>query len=69
MRLKLVKTAEEEATHQEAGADGMLHGTKVFLYLIEPWLYSNRTTVGDSYFASVGATETLEEKGWDLLAW
>ena len=51
MRLKLVKTAEEEATHWDVDpADGMLHGTKILLFLVGPWLKSNCTPVGDSYF-------------------
>jgi hypothetical protein len=67
MRLKLVKTAEEEATHHEVDSDGMLHGTRVLLFLIEPWLYSNRTTVGGSYFSSVGAAINLEENGMGFI--
>jgi hypothetical protein len=67
MRLKLVKTAEEEATHQQEHQDGMLHGTKVLLFLIEPWLNSGRTTVGDSYFASVGAAYKLDERGMGFI--
>ena len=60
MRLKLVKTAEEEATHVVEGEDGILHGTRILLFLVDPWAYSGRTVVGDSYFASVGAAEQLD---------
>ena len=67
MRLKLVKTAEEEATHNQENEEGMLHGTKVLLFLVEPWLNSGRTTVGDSYFASVGAACTLDERGMGFI--
>jgi hypothetical protein len=68
MRLKLVKTAEEEATHQQAeGTNGMLHGTKILLFLVGPWLNTDRTTVGDSYFASVGAACTLDERGMGFI--
>ena len=68
MRLKLVKTAEEEATHRDVDlADGMLHGTKILLFLVGPWLNSDRTTVGDSYFASVGAACTLDERGMGFI--
>jgi hypothetical protein len=67
MRLKLVKTAEEEATHQEERPDGMLHGTMLLLFLVGPWLNTNRTTVGDSYFASVGAAYTLDERGMGFI--
>ena len=61
MRLKLVKSATEEASAFEAVGSGMLHGTKILLYLIDPWVYSGRTVVGDSYFASVGAAAALSE--------
>jgi hypothetical protein len=69
MRLKLVKTAEEEATHQDVDlVDGMLHGTKILLlFLVGPWLNNNRTTVGDSYFTSVGAACTLDERGMEFI--
>lgn len=63
LRLKIVKTAEEEATHLEEDQVGLLHGTKVLLSLIEPWIYSRRTVLGDSYFASVGAAEKLASLG------
>jgi hypothetical protein len=62
-----VKTAEEEATHQDERPDGMLHGTMILLFLVGPWLYTNRTTVGDSYFASVGAAYTLHERGMGFI--
>jgi hypothetical protein len=69
MRLKLVKMAEGEATtHRDVDlADGMLHGTKILLFLVGPWLNSDRTTVGDSYFASVGAACTLDERGMGFI--
>ena len=67
MRLKLVKTAEEDRTHQDEHPGGMLHGTKVLLYLVKPWLHTNRTAVGDSYFASVGAAYTLDENGMGFI--
>jgi hypothetical protein len=68
MRLKLVKTAEEEATHQDVDpVNGMLHGTKILLFLVGPWLNSNRTTVGDSYFASVGAACALDDRGMGFI--
>jgi Transposase IS4 len=57
LRLRLVKTAEEEATHTMEGADGLLHGTKILKYLILPWQFSDRMVCADSYFASVGAAE------------
>ena len=39
--------------------DGILHGARILIFLVDPWAYSGRTVVGDSYFASVGAAEEL----------
>ena len=40
MRIKMVKTAEEELTHTIPDAEtGLLHSTRVLLYLIAPWTY------------------------------
>ena len=55
------------ATHQDEYLDGMLHGRKVLLYVVKPWLHTNHTAVGDSYFASVGAAYTLDENGMDFI--
>jgi hypothetical protein len=54
-----VKTAEEEATHISEGADGLLYGTKILKYLVQPWQFFDRMIYADSYFASVGAAEEL----------
>jgi hypothetical protein len=68
MRLKLVKTAEEEATHMVVDEeDGLLHGTKVLLLLVKPWLGIGRTVCGDLYFASVGAAKEMEKKGMGFI--
>jgi hypothetical protein len=68
MRLKLVKTAEEEATHMVVDEeDGLLHGTKVLLLLVQPLLGTGRTVCGDSYFASVGAAKEMEKKGMGFI--
>jgi Transposase IS4 len=61
LRLWLVKTAEEEAFHATESADGLLHGTKILMYLIVPWHFSDRMVCADSYFASVGAAEELPQ--------
>ena len=64
IRLKLVKTSTEEAADSIAEDDqGHLHGTKVLLNLILPWANSDRVVCADSYFASVGAAETLKRIG------
>jgi hypothetical protein len=57
--LRLVKTANEEATRISEGADVLLHGTKILNNLILPWRFSDRTICACSYFASVGAAEEL----------
>jgi hypothetical protein len=68
MRLKLVKTAKEEATHMVVDEeDGLLHGTKLLLSLVQPWLGTGRTVCGDSYFASVGAAKEMEKKGMGFI--
>jgi Transposase IS4 len=59
IRLKLVKTAEEERTHTQEGNDGLLHGTIILKFLISPWTFSHRMICADSYFASVGAAKEL----------
>ena len=60
LRLKLVKTAEEEGANIEEGGDGLLHGTVVLKNLVMPWAMTNRIVCGDSYFASVGACRELK---------
>jgi hypothetical protein len=65
LRIRLVKTSiEEEANSIHVDEeDGMLHGTKVLLELVSPWAHSDRLICADSYFASVGAAETLKSLG------
>ena len=61
MRLRLLKTSEEELKHTVPDAEaGILYGTRLLLFLIRPWAYSTQTVVGESYFASVGDAEELE---------
>jgi Transposase IS4 len=68
IQLKLVKTSKEEAALQQEHAAGkeqedLLHGTKVLIELIKPWIGSNRCVCADSYFASVGgALELLKHR-------
>jgi hypothetical protein len=59
LRLKLVKTAEEEGANTLEEDDGLLHGTVVLKNLVLPWANTNRIVCGDSYFASVGACEEM----------
>lgn len=73
IRLKLVKTAEEEARHislmDEAATgevmsdQGLLHGAKVMRDLLMPWMHSDRIVCGDSYFASVPAATMMMRYG------
>ena len=53
MRLKLVKTMEEQNTHIQPGDDGLLHGTAVLKYLVLPWARTDRIMRAVFYFASV----------------
>jgi hypothetical protein len=64
LRLKLVETAEAEDENVHEEEDGLLHGTKILKYLVQPWAGAgDRTVCADSYFASVGAAEELEKMG------
>ena len=69
IRLKLVKTADEEDRRQDetqdAGAedDGLLHGASVMKELVLSWLHTDRIVCGDSYFASVPAAQMLSRNG------
>ena len=63
LRLKLVKTASEEEHGDRTDNDGLLHGTKVLRSLVQPWAFSDRTVVADSYFSSVGAADEMSRLG------
>jgi len=63
LKLKLVKTTEEQAALDQEDEQGLLHGTKVLVELIEPWSWSNRIVCGDSYFSFVGAAIKLKSIG------
>ena len=71
IRLKLVKTADEEDRRQQedqtqdtgAEDDGLLHGASVMKELVLPWLHTDRIVCGDSYFASVPAAQMLSRNG------
>jgi hypothetical protein len=60
LRLKLVKTMEEEHANILPGDNGMLHGTAVIKFLVFPWRGSNRIVCADSYFASVATLKELK---------
>lgn len=70
MQLKLVKTAEEQLTHQVDDEETeLLHKIRVLLFSISPWYYTICIVVGGSYFASVGTAEQLSLKRLGLLEW
>ena len=65
LQLRLVKSKEaREEEEQQTDAEGnvLLHGTKVLLELIQPWMYQERLVCADSYFASVGAAIELRNR-------
>jgi hypothetical protein len=63
LHLKIAKTAEEEDHHSRMDDTGLLHGTSVLKYLVEPWAFSEQIVCADSYFASVGAALELQRIG------
>ena len=63
LRLKLVKTAEEENAHVREDDQGIPHGTKVLKELVFPWANTNRIVCADSYFASVTTAEEMTKMG------
>ena len=63
LRLKLVKSAEEESTHANENTHGIPHGAQVLAELVRPWGHTDRVICADSYFASVAATRHLKQMG------
>jgi hypothetical protein len=63
MRLKLVKTMEEQQTHLRTGDGGLLHGAAVLKSLVLPWARTDRIVCAYLYFASVGALQELKRIG------
>ena len=63
IRLKIVKTAEEENTSVVTEDDGNNHGTNVLKFLVEPWVRTDCCVCVDSYFASVNAVTVLRMMG------
>jgi hypothetical protein len=59
IRLKVVKSKNEQEEQQENGTEDMLHGTQVLRELVYPWRNTERVVCADSYFASVKAVEEL----------
>ncbi len=65
--LKLVKSAQEEASGEQEEEDGLNHGTKVLKSLVQPWAFSGRVVVGDSYFASLNAADEMARLGFGFI--
>ena len=63
IRLKIVKTAEEENASAVTDDDGNNHGTNVLKFLVEPWVRTDRCVCEDSYFASVNAVTVMRMIG------
>ena len=54
MKLKFVKTSSEEDLHSTEEHDGLFHGNKVILNLLQTWVNKQRRVVStDIYFALV----------------
>ena len=63
IRLKIVKTAEEENASVETDDNGNNHGTNVLKFLVEPWVRMDRCVCADSYFVSVNAVTVMRTMG------
>uniref|UniRef100_A0A7S1V4R2 PiggyBac transposable element-derived protein domain-containing protein n=1 Tax=Grammatophora oceanica TaxID=210454 RepID=A0A7S1V4R2_9STRA len=63
LQLRLVKTAEEEATHAEENQEGLIHGCLILKGLIMPWAHTNRIVCADSCFASVSTAQEMKRLG------
>ena len=64
MQLKLAKTSSEEDLHSNEEHDGLLHGTKVMINLLQPWENKKRRVVSaDRYFDSLQACDDLKKRG------
>ena len=63
IRLKVVKTAEEENASAVTDDDGNNHGTNVLKFLVEPWVRMDHCVCANSYFASVNAVTVMRMMG------
>ena len=63
IRLKIVKTAEEENASAVTDDDSNNHGTNVLKFLVEPWVRTDWCVCMDSYFASVNAVTVMRMMG------
>ena len=63
IRLKIVKTAEEDNASVVTDDDGNSHGTNVLKFLVEPWVRTDCCVCTNSYFASVNAVTVMRTMG------
>ena len=63
IRLKIVKTAEEENASAVTDDVSNNHGTNVLKFLVEPWVRMDWCVCADSYFASVNAVTVMRMMG------
>ena len=63
IRLKIVKTAEEENGSAVTDDDGNNHGTNVLKFLVEPWVRTDHCVCADSYFTSINAVRVMRTMG------
>jgi hypothetical protein len=63
MRLKLVKTMEQQQANLCIGDGELLDGAAVLKSLVPPWARTDRIVCANLYFASVGALQELKRIG------
>ena len=64
IKLKLVNTSSEEDIHSPEEHDGLLHGTKVMLNILQPWVNKQRCVVSaDRQFALVQSCDDPKKRG------
>ena len=63
IRLKDVKTAEEQNASAVTDDNSNNHGTNVLKFLVEPWVRTDHCVCADSYFASINAVTVMRTMG------
>jgi hypothetical protein len=71
MRLKLVKTADENcaaaAAAEEQETERVPHSAAILRELVLPWIHTDQIVCADSYFASVPAVKLLTSHGMQFI--
>ena len=69
MRLKLVKTADENraAAEEQGETERVPHSAAIINKLVLPWIHTDRIVCADSYFASVPAVKLLNLHGMQFV--